>query len=189
VTVVDGYDVEFAGTLRHGVQSNDYPAYPIGFRGRAGLRGGSDEPWGLPPRLGATVGVNPRLVEAGAAGQGAAVTQPDGPEWEALLRAVAASPADDVPRLVAADWLDDHGQPDRAEFVRAQVELAALEAADDGQTPRARLLRGGSGCFWARGRTPARFGRPRRARSSSGSGSGTTPPTRSVGSGWSGPTG
>ncbi len=31
---------------------------------------------------------------------------------------------DDTTRLVFADWLDEHGQPDRAEFIRVQCELA-----------------------------------------------------------------
>ncbi len=42
------------------------------------------------------------------------------PEWSALLRAVVDNPADDFPRLVAADWLDDHDDPERAEFIRLQ---------------------------------------------------------------------
>ncbi|HEX4606671.1 MAG TPA: TIGR02996 domain-containing protein, partial [Urbifossiella sp.] len=42
----------------------------------------------------------------------------------ALLAAVCDRPDDDTPRLVFADWLDDHGHADRAAFVRAQVELA-----------------------------------------------------------------
>src|SRR5205823_6909699 len=42
----------------------------------------------------------------------------------ALLAAVIDSPADDAPRLVYADWLDEHGQSDRAEFVRVQCRLA-----------------------------------------------------------------
>jgi len=42
----------------------------------------------------------------------------------ALLRAVAAAPDDDTPRLVYADWLDDQGRHERAEFIRLQVELA-----------------------------------------------------------------
>jgi len=45
----------------------------------------------------------------------------------AFLRSVAAAPADDTPRLVYADWLDEHGQPVRAEFIRLQVEIAKLE--------------------------------------------------------------
>jgi uncharacterized protein (TIGR02996 family) len=42
----------------------------------------------------------------------------------ALLAAIRAAPADDAPRLVYADWLDEHGQPERAEFIRVQCELA-----------------------------------------------------------------
>lgn len=41
----------------------------------------------------------------------------------ALLAAVYANPADDAPRLVFADWLDEHGEPERAEFIRVQVEM------------------------------------------------------------------
>jgi uncharacterized protein (TIGR02996 family) len=44
----------------------------------------------------------------------------------AFLAAIIERPDDDVPRLVFADWLDEHGQPERAEFIRVQVELAAL---------------------------------------------------------------
>ena len=42
----------------------------------------------------------------------------------ALLAAIRAAPADDAPRLVYADWLDEHGQAERAEFIRVQCELA-----------------------------------------------------------------
>jgi len=42
----------------------------------------------------------------------------------ALLAAIRAAPEDDAPRLVYADWLDEHGQPERAEFIRVQVALA-----------------------------------------------------------------
>jgi uncharacterized protein (TIGR02996 family) len=47
-------------------------------------------------------------------------------EREALLRAVLADPEDDAPRLVYADWLEEHGDPDRAEFIRVQCELARM---------------------------------------------------------------
>ena len=40
---------------------------------------------------------------------------------DALLKFVLAAPDDDAPRLVFADWLDEHGDPDRAAFIRAQV--------------------------------------------------------------------
>jgi uncharacterized protein (TIGR02996 family) len=44
----------------------------------------------------------------------------------ALLKAVASAPDDDLPRLVYADWLEEHGRPDRAEFIRLQIaELTA----------------------------------------------------------------
>ena len=45
-------------------------------------------------------------------------------ESEALTRAVAAAPDDDLPRLVFADWLEERDEPAHAAFVRAQVELA-----------------------------------------------------------------
>ncbi len=41
-------------------------------------------------------------------------------EQDALLAAVCADPDTDLPRLVYADWLDDHGEPARAEFIRLQ---------------------------------------------------------------------
>lgn len=49
---------------------------------------------------------------------------PASPEMVALLAACRARPADDLPRLVLADWLDENGQPERAEFVRIQVEVS-----------------------------------------------------------------
>ena len=41
-----------------------------------------------------------------------------------FLRAILDDPDDDGVRLVYADWLDEHGQPERAEFIRVQCELA-----------------------------------------------------------------
>jgi uncharacterized protein (TIGR02996 family) len=57
----------------------------------------------------------------------------------ALLRAIEEAPEDDTPRLAYADWLDEGGDGPvrrlsaaarlaRAEFIRAQCELAALSA-------------------------------------------------------------
>jgi uncharacterized protein (TIGR02996 family) len=40
-----------------------------------------------------------------------------------LHRAVRAAPEDDAPRLIYADWLDEHGQSERAEFVRLQCAM------------------------------------------------------------------
>lgn len=42
----------------------------------------------------------------------------------ALIRACAARPDDDTPRLVFADWLDDHGDPDRAAYIRWECARA-----------------------------------------------------------------
>jgi uncharacterized protein (TIGR02996 family) len=55
----------------------------------------------------------------------------------AFLRAIADRPDDDLPRLVYADWLDEHGEPARAEFIRVQCELARLRRDD----PRVAELR------------------------------------------------
>ena len=41
-----------------------------------------------------------------------------------FLEAIREVPADDVPRLVFADWLEDTGEYDRSEFIRVQCELA-----------------------------------------------------------------
>lgn len=41
-----------------------------------------------------------------------------------FLRAIIASPDDDAPRLVYADWLEENGEPERSEFIRVQIELA-----------------------------------------------------------------
>ena len=52
------------------------------------------------------------------------------PEYDALYAAVCASPDDDTPRLVLADWLDEHDDPHRAAFIRAQIGLARAREAD-----------------------------------------------------------
>jgi uncharacterized protein (TIGR02996 family) len=43
-------------------------------------------------------------------------------EKDAFVNAIIDSPEDDTPRLIFADWLDENGEPERAEFVRAQVD-------------------------------------------------------------------
>ncbi|MCI0462657.1 MAG: TIGR02996 domain-containing protein [Gemmataceae bacterium] len=53
-----------------------------------------------------------------------------------LLRTIAREPDDDAPRLVYADWLEEHGQTERADFIRAQSELATLPE----DSPRRREL-------------------------------------------------
>jgi uncharacterized protein (TIGR02996 family) len=43
------------------------------------------------------------------------------PSCPELLRTLLERPDDDAPRLVYADWLDENGEPDRAEFIRVQI--------------------------------------------------------------------
>src|SRR5262249_62177187 len=51
-------------------------------------------------------------------------------EREALLAAVCENPDDDAPRLVFADWCEEHGESERAEFIRGQLRLAAMDRND-----------------------------------------------------------
>jgi uncharacterized protein (TIGR02996 family) len=58
----------------------------------------------------------------------------------AFLQHIADDPDDDAPRLVFADWLQEHGGPAgaaRAELVRVQCEAARLPEGD----PRGEPLR------------------------------------------------
>ena len=48
----------------------------------------------------------------------------------ALLKAIVAHADEDTPRLAFADWLDEHGDPDRAAFIRAQCRLADMPPND-----------------------------------------------------------
>ncbi len=41
---------------------------------------------------------------------------------QAFLAAILDAPDDDAPRLIYADWLDEQGQCERAEFIRVQCE-------------------------------------------------------------------
>jgi uncharacterized protein (TIGR02996 family) len=53
----------------------------------------------------------------------------------AFLRAIAAAPDDDTPRLVFADWLDENGNPPRAEFIRVEIELTRTPPGDPRRGP------------------------------------------------------
>ncbi len=63
-----------------------------------------------------------------------ATTGSERPRWAALanegdqnqlLQAILANPDEDTPRLIYADWLDEHDDPARAEFIRVQCRIAA----------------------------------------------------------------
>ncbi len=46
-----------------------------------------------------------------------------------LLRRILEDPADTTVRLIYADWLEEHGQEERAEFIRLQIRLLGWERA------------------------------------------------------------
>jgi uncharacterized protein (TIGR02996 family) len=49
-----------------------------------------------------------------------------------FLAAILADPDDDAVRLIYADWLDEHGETERAEFIRLQFALAGPDIAERG---------------------------------------------------------
>lgn len=62
-------------------------------------------------------------------------------EDAALWRAVVADPHDDAPRLIFADWLEEHGHGNRAEFIRVQCRLATLDDDAPARSPLERRER------------------------------------------------
>jgi uncharacterized protein (TIGR02996 family) len=48
-------------------------------------------------------------------------------DYAGLMADILAHPGDDTPRLILADWFDEHGQPERAEFIHLQMSLALIE--------------------------------------------------------------
>src|SRR5262245_56805489 len=56
------------------------------------------------------------------------------PDLASLLSACKETPDDDAPRLVLADWLEEHGDEEgraRAEFVRVQCHFADVTALSE----------------------------------------------------------
>src|SRR5262249_52808848 len=52
---------------------------------------------------------------------------------DAFFEDVREHPDDDAPRLIFADWLEDNGDPDRAEFIRARIYGVRLAGLDSQQ--------------------------------------------------------
>src|SRR5262245_32201271 len=52
------------------------------------------------------------------------------PALTAILRECVEQPDDDAPRHILADWLEEHGDAERAEFVRGQLALARMDEDD-----------------------------------------------------------
>jgi uncharacterized protein (TIGR02996 family) len=75
-----------------------------------------------------------------------------------LLAAIWDQPHDDAPRLVYADWLEENGQPERAEFIRVQCELARLGEWDE--SPRTDELEARENKLWAKHRKAWRAALP-----------------------------
>src|SRR5262245_57678825 len=48
----------------------------------------------------------------------------------AFLADIRAHPDDDAPRLVFADWLEEHGEEGRAELIRLECRMAKLPSDD-----------------------------------------------------------
>jgi len=68
-----------------------------------------------------------------------------------FVRAIVAAPDDNTLRLVYADWLQETGDEPRAEFVRAQVELATPDLDADRAAAlrrREKALLGAHGAVW-----------------------------------------
>ena len=47
----------------------------------------------------------------------------ENPDWLALMAGIIGDPDNDLRRLIVADWLEEHGEEARAEFIRTQVVL------------------------------------------------------------------
>ncbi len=72
---------------------------------------------------------------------------------QAFLEAILECPDDDAPRLIFADWLDEHGDADRAEFIRIQCALAGNDLPEQRRADfdrRQQLLLDRCGKEWAR---------------------------------------
>ncbi|MDY3561204.1 TIGR02996 domain-containing protein [Gemmata sp. JC673] len=59
------------------------------------------------------------------------------PEEAAFLEALKANPADDTVRLVYADWLDEHNEPQKAEYLRLVAALAQGQSDIERTSPQA----------------------------------------------------
>ncbi|MCI0461359.1 MAG: TIGR02996 domain-containing protein [Gemmataceae bacterium] len=72
---------------------------------------------------------------------------------EALLRSVFKAPDNDGPRLAYADWLEEHGENERAELIRVQIELCRCPEDDprhDALEARAEALTKAHASAWLR---------------------------------------
>jgi uncharacterized protein (TIGR02996 family) len=81
------------------------------------------------------------MIELKRIGKGSPM--PKKPDTAAgFIQAISAEPDDDTHRLVFADWLDDHGDPERAEFIRLQIDLDKMNWLEPGYDEKERRARG-----------------------------------------------
>ncbi|AMV28156.1 hypothetical protein VT84_27365 [Gemmata sp. SH-PL17] len=79
---------------------------------------------------------------------------------KALLAAIWEHPHDDTVRLIYADWLQENGQPARAEFIRLQCTIARTDKSD----PQWPVLKKREAGLWEAHRKMFRRGLPDRMR-------------------------
>lgn len=63
------------------------------------------------------------------------MTAYDHPEYAAFIDAIRAAPGDDTPRLICADWLEERGEGEHAEMVRAAGYRAMMYDAPYDRPP------------------------------------------------------
>ncbi len=63
------------------------------------------------------------------------------PGYEPFLKAICENPDDDTVRLVYADWLEENGDPERAEFIRLQIAVPDRPREFDPRYARVEELR------------------------------------------------
>jgi uncharacterized protein (TIGR02996 family) len=68
----------------------------------------------------------------------------------ALLAAILADPADDTVRLAFADWCEENGDPERAEFIRLLIGLARLPDRGSEAETLARFFPNPDAIDWSR---------------------------------------
>lgn len=71
-------------------------------------------------------------------------------ERDALLSSILADPDANAPRLIFADWLDEHDEGERAEFIRVQIELAKFDRCTEGWSTESGFGNEVCQCKWHR---------------------------------------
>jgi uncharacterized protein (TIGR02996 family) len=62
---------------------------------------------------------------------GLKMTPYDSPEYAAFIARIREQPDDDLPRLVAADWLEEQSEAERAALIRVQIQRGGILFLDN----------------------------------------------------------